>query len=260
MKPCLIIATLVSLLVLSLHLPQTAVAEDVPIPGRSGLARFDTRTGYPLLNKLQSKTRRDSPFTIPAPGTANDPRTSPSSYRKCRYPGFAPCEFIHLNPARWQPIGKPPGSKGWKYRGGGTSVDPCRSIIVRRDSIKITCIGASSLSDGFTVPIGDGSVVDELVIGDLRYCTKFDPPFRKDSPRRGQWRSRGAHAPETCLDIDAPATPSPATPTPSNAPTPVPTPQPTAGPTPAPTAEPPPPPPYGSASQAFVGKPAGLTR
>lgn len=229
-------------LLIGIALPAIAHAVDVPIRGSSGVAKIDARSGTPKLAKLKSSALKNASYPIPNAGDPNDPRIAGGTYRKCKFPGgVGRCETIELPASKWVGLGNPPGVKGWRYVGFGSPTDPCRSIHVLRNKIRVTCRGPNSLDPSFTLPIGIESVVDELTLGDLRYCTKFDRPFRKDSAKKGKWQGKGARAPSTCPDLDAVPTPTP-TPTPTPSPTPSPTPQPT------PTA----PPPYGSASSAFL--------
>ncbi len=225
-------------------LPGIATAIDIPIRGSSAIVRVDTRTGNPRLTKLKSKAPKGSTIQIPAAGGSSDPTITGGTYRRCTFPSTGECETIDLPPSKWRSL----GPKGWKYIGAGAGNDPCRTIDVRGKRIGIKCKGAKSLSDQFTLPVGVNSVVDELTLGDIRYCTKFDRPFRKDSFRRGHWRSKGSPAPAACVEIDGPIPTATPTPTPAPTPTPDPTPQPTA------TA----PPPYGSASKAFVNQARSL--
>ena len=72
--------------------------------------------------------------------------------------------------AGWKGLGKPAGSKGFKYTGAGTSGDPCVVVLIKASVIKGVCRGA-----GITLtPPFAGDVGVALSVGTTdRYCAQF---------------------------------------------------------------------------------------
>jgi hypothetical protein len=73
-------------------------------------------------------------------------------------------------PLGWKPLGNPPGSKGYKYKGAGSPSDPCKIVLVKQKIIKGVCTGP-----GVTlIPPFSGDVSIELSLGTTdRYCAEF---------------------------------------------------------------------------------------
>jgi cysteine-rich repeat protein len=91
----------------------------------------------------------------------------------------------------WKALGKPAGSKGYRYSGAGTPSDPCKVVLVKTNVIKAVCKGAGvTLQPPF---LGDVSGVLSLGATD-RYCVQFggsevrndsSATKRKDAPAPG---------------------------------------------------------------------------
>ena len=77
---------------------------------------------------------------------------------------------IALPPSGWEGLGRPAGTRGWRYRGEVTPDDPCRIVLVKPRMLKVLCRGAGlSLSTQFA---DDAGVVLSLGATD-RYCATF---------------------------------------------------------------------------------------
>jgi len=93
---------------------------------------------------------------------------------------------------QWKGLGKPAGSKGWKYKGAGSPTDPCTVVLVKANVIKHVCKGS-----GITLAspvVGALGVV--LNVGDQRYCAAFGGRTVKNKP--GNFKRKHAPAPSTC--------------------------------------------------------------
>jgi len=217
-----------------------AVDVDIPIPAKVHLAKVDKNDGTAKLAKVVGKPEL---FANPTPGGPADPTVHGASLRFCKLSApLGECTPINLPSAQWKGLGKVPGSKGYKYKGAGSTTDPCKVVIIKHEVVKAVCKGPGALDapDPFSLPIGPAGVGWELVINDLlRYCMESSAAtgatVKKDDPAKGVWKAIKASAPLECF---------------AAAPTPTPTPTPPATPTPTP--------PYGSASRAFFAPSAGL--
>ena len=70
----------------------------------------------------------------------------------------------------WKGLGRPAGSKGYRYRGAGTASDPCRVVLVKQQVVKAICAGPGvTLAPPFA---GDIGIVLSLGTTD-RYCAQF---------------------------------------------------------------------------------------
>lgn len=195
------ILALASLCVL---VPFTASAVDVLMPGRSGLVRF-ANDGTLKTQKSISKALKNTSFLLPAAGGPDDPRLVGGTYRRCIIGQTAPCETIPLNAGQWIALGNPAGIKGFKYRGFGGPSDPC-SVVLKRNKLRVVCKGDGGIDDDFVLPVGTSSVGDELVIGSIRYCNQFDPPYKKDGGVKPIWKKKvkgsQVQPPTECPQLD----------------------------------------------------------
>jgi len=224
MKSSLFVAIVCSLVLI----PFTASAVDVLMPGRSALVRFQTNGVDLKSQKSISKALKGTTFLLPAAGGPDDPRIVGGTYRRCIIGQTGPCDTISLHAGQWVGLGKPSGAKGYKYKGLGIPADPCKSVVLKKNRLRVVCRGDGGIDDDFVLPVGTQSVGDEMVLGSIRYCNKFDPPYKKDGGTKPIWKKKvkgsQVQPPVVCPDLD------------------------------------PPPPPYGSASKAFVRTPATLLR
>ena len=154
---------------------------------------------------------------MPVAGGPDDPRIVGATFQRGKVGTGLEWAKITLDAGKWIGLGTPSGSKGFKFK--GTSADPCRSAILKDKLIRVKCKGAGGIDDDFTLPVTPDSVSDQLVVGSIRYCNQFDPPYQKDGAGDAIWKAKvkgsEATAPAVCPELD-------------------------------------PPPPYGSASSAFM--------
>ena len=61
----------------------------------------------------------------------------------------------------WKGLGNPPGQKGFKYKGAGTTSDPCKSVLIKEKIVKGICKGSSIKLD----PPATGDVGILLTVG-----------------------------------------------------------------------------------------------
>ena len=206
-------------------IPFTASAVDILMPGRSGLVRYGEQSGVLKSQKSISKPLKGTSFPFPTPGGPDDPRIVGGTYRRCIIGQAGPCDKIPLNAGQWVGLGKPAGVKGYKYKGLGIPADPCTSVVIKRNVVRAICKGDGGIDDDFVLPVAPASVGDELILGSMRYCNKFDPPYKKDGGTKQIWKAKVKKhlvaPPVVCPDLD-------------------------------------PAPPYGSASKAFLRSTASL--
>ena len=122
------------------------------------------------LAKFVAKPRRGGAFDLPNT-PANDPITH----------GGMLHIFDTVNPRNdntynlpaglgWKGLGKPEGSKGFKYKGAKTLADPC-AVLLRRSLVKAVCKGrAVTLAPPFDGNVG---IVLTVGTGSKRYCASF---------------------------------------------------------------------------------------
>jgi hypothetical protein len=93
----------------------------------------------------------------------------------------------------WKGLGKPAGSKGFKYTGAGTPGDPCAVVLVKPSVIKGVCRGA-----GITLaPPFAGDVGVALSVGTTdRYCALFGGKSVKNDAK--VTKRKKAPAPGAC--------------------------------------------------------------
>ncbi len=208
--------------------PFTASAVDVLMPSRVGLVRFGEQTGILKSQKSISKPLKGTSFAVPTAGGADDPRVVGGTWRRCIIGQAGPCDTIDLDPSQWIGLGKPAGKKGWRYRGFGGPTDPCTSVVLKSNVLRVVCKGEGGIDDDFVLPVAPSSVGDELIIGSMRYCNRWDPPYSKDGDTQAMWRKKvhkqDIAPPAVCPDLGGGGIP------------------------------------YGSASQAFVAPPASLLK
>ena len=160
----------------------TALTE-LLVPGRMSIIKPNT------LAKFVSKPVTGDTFALP---TA-DPVVYGGALRIFDTATTAGDDTYALPPSGWKGLGTPPGSKGYKYKGGGTPADPCRVVLVRAKIIKALCLGSGvTLTPPFA---GDVGIVLSLgLVTTDRYCARFggdesrnDATLtkRKDAPAPG---------------------------------------------------------------------------
>jgi hypothetical protein len=128
----------------------------VALPGTS-LELRATGSG----TRIELAAKGDAPFALPSPPVAPVVRGATLAVGD----GASSASF-ELPAGGWKGLGKPPGAKGYRYRGGRT--DACRSVRLTPSRVRARCTGAD-----VALPVA-GPVTLELVSGGARrYCASF---------------------------------------------------------------------------------------
>ena len=179
-------AALCGLLTISLALP--AAAGDVPIAAKLGMVKPGK------LAKVLSKAPGGG-FTLPAPGGADDPTLGGAELHLFDTALTGGSLSVTLGAAGWKGLGKPAGSKGYKYKGKADPGSPCSVVLLKPTVIKAVCKGAAIT---LTTPF-DGDLAAEIALpagtaAATRYCAALGGTAvkndatqlkRKDAPARG---------------------------------------------------------------------------
>ncbi len=138
---------------------------DVELPGTSlALRTTDGGTRVELLAKS------DGAFFLPSPPIA------PTLAGATLAVGAGGANF-DLPAAGWKALGKPPGAKGYRFKGGKT--DACRKARLTPSRVTATCTGP-----GVGLPAA-GPVEVELVSGGARrYCATFGGTERRNDAKK----------------------------------------------------------------------------
>jgi hypothetical protein len=93
--------------------------------------------------------------------------------------------------------------KGFKYKGAGTSSDPCKSVTVKGTVVKATCKGVGvQLTTPFSGNVG---IILTLGPDSKRYCAVFGGSGKNDPAPKGLKR-KGASKPNACATPVRPTT------------------------------------------------------
>ncbi|MGI9433197.1 MAG: hypothetical protein ACR2PQ_13330, partial [Myxococcota bacterium] len=176
-----------------LLLPGASNAVDVPLPGKSHQVRAAK------VAKVSAKAA--APFVLPIAGSAQDPTTGGAELQFFDIGGDGGELIYTLDASGWKGLGKPAGSKGWKYKGKAdtTAPDPkaaCRSVVLKDRSLKATCKGvAVTLSPPYS---GSAAVSLAFPAGASasRYCAVFGGDEKKNDTR--QLKRKKSEAPVVC--------------------------------------------------------------
>ena len=60
--------------------------------------------------------------------------------------------------------------------------------MVTEKIMRSLCKGPNGLDEEFTIPVGNQYVGDELMLGTIRYCNLFKPPYSKDAVDTQIWK------------------------------------------------------------------------
>jgi hypothetical protein len=101
---------------------------------------------------------------------------------------------VQTAPLGWKGLGNPAGSKGFKYKGAGTTADPCKVVLVKEKIVKATCRGGSVRLD----PPATGDVGVLLTLGStpMTYLALWGGDTVKNDAT--QLKRRNAPAPPAC--------------------------------------------------------------
>jgi hypothetical protein len=134
---------------------------DVVLPGTSLEVKARPTTGQRLELLAKATT---TPFELPSPPVA--PTIVGATLVANDVGGGGPV-VMALPAARWKGLGRPAGSKGYRFRGGKN--DACTSVKISPDKVKADC----KLVD-FDLPATGSAVSIELMVGEAkRYCALF---------------------------------------------------------------------------------------
>ncbi len=179
---------------LLLSVASLAAAAEIPISGRSLVVRGETAS---RTARGTFKTSRDSaiaPATDPALSGASLSFTAlECAGASCTATGGTGA--IVLDPARWRGLGKPAGSRGYRYRDTSETAGGIRSVVLRPGRIVIQGVG-SAWPWSPDAPVE--RVVVELQVGPERYCAEFGG--REAVNEQGLLRFVRAPAPAACRE------------------------------------------------------------
>jgi hypothetical protein len=173
--------------------PSAALALDVPLPGKS----IEVRPAK--ASKVSAKT--GEPFALPEAGSGEDPTLGGAVLHFFDTGGDGGEVAYTLDASGWKGLGKPAGSKGWRYKGKADAADPdpkgaCRSVVLKEKSLKATCKGATVT---LTPPYRGAAAATLGFPGDgpsSRYCAVFGGDEKKNDTTR--LKRKKADAPVVC--------------------------------------------------------------
>jgi len=178
--------------------PAPALAADILIPGTTTVVKPGK------LAKVIAK-RGDVDFSIPAPGSAEDPTIGgvEMRYFDTVAPGGSAVSF-RLDASGWSGLGTPLGSKGYKYKGRDDQLDPepkgtCKSVLLTSKTIKATCKGNPVV---LTTPFSGSGAIELALPADSstsRYCAEFGGDLKKNDAKL--FKRVKAPAPLGCAEI-----------------------------------------------------------
>ena len=104
----------------------------------------------------------------------------------------------------WKGLGRPAGSKGYKYLDQTRQDGPCKLVLIKPHKVfRAVCIG-EGISYDLDEPAGQGSIGVHLAIGGQTHaCLMFDggATILKDSPALtgiGTFKAKSSPAPAAC--------------------------------------------------------------
>jgi hypothetical protein len=130
--------------------------------------------------------------TFPMPPDPDAPSSVGASLGIFDTGGDAGSDTWALPAGAWKGLGKPAGSKGFKYKGAGSGADPCKVVIVKPAVIKAVCKGPGV---GLTPPFA-GAAAIVLAAGGTRYCASLGGEEVKNVT--GSFKRKNAPAPLVC--------------------------------------------------------------
>jgi len=188
MNPIVRLAAFVALGATVIIVPvSTARAADNLIPGKIHIIK-DTK-----LTKMVAKPVGPL-FSLPTAGGAGDPTLFGGSLTVTDLGdsiGFATPLPTQPAPMGWKGLGNPAGSTGYKYKGAGTLVDPCKIVLVKESVIKFVCKDDQLLNPPLA---GNSGIV--LALGNENYCAEFGGTEIKNVA--GLFKHKDAPPPAAC--------------------------------------------------------------
>lgn len=181
-----------AVLALVLVAPGLALAADRPVAGDSLTLKDPANVNG---RAIKWKAAKDLAID---PGTGDAPTSVGATLEvEGANPGDGDTGPIDLPASRWQGLGNPPGSKGYKY------VDKLRTDGIKTLTLKPGSNGGTiSLSGGgsdwaYAITQAQGPITLRLTISDDVYCAQFGPTtFQRNDV--GLVKAKGATAPASC--------------------------------------------------------------
>lgn len=180
---------------LTLVLPATADAVDIPIPGQK--LRIKTEPASRRKRHFFFSTGRDDAVVIgsdPTIGGATLLVAGLDCIGSCTTSGSS--GLIHLPAANWTALGNPPGARGYRYKMPDGSAGGIRKIRLKSGKLLIKGAGENWpwLPAG-----GEDGVALTLEIGGQRYCAQFGGVEKANA--EGYLSYRNANAPAACPEL-----------------------------------------------------------
>jgi len=159
-----------------------ARAADEPMPGKLILVKPGR------LAKFIAKPIAGDTFALPS--GASSPTTGGGQLRF--FKGNRADTFalpVQSAPLGWKGLGNPAGSKGFKYKGAGTTADPCKVVLIKTKIVKGICRGGGIKLDppatgdvGVLLTVGSTPMTYLAVFGGDEIRNTADQLKRKDAP------------------------------------------------------------------------------
>jgi hypothetical protein len=179
-----------------------ALANDEPdelVPGTLLLVRAGT------LAKVVARPADGPDVSLPAVGNPTVDGASIRFFDTVTLPGGGAGDVTyHLDASGWRGLGKPAGSKGFRYRGKEALPidDVCKLVVIRPRRIEAVCrsqAGAVPLTPPFLGPAG---VTLTIGTAGKRYCTEFGGAEARNDARLT--KRVAAPAPSQCSEVQPP--------------------------------------------------------
>jgi hypothetical protein len=171
-----------SLLVLAMLTSGSARAADEAMPGRLILVKPSK------LAKVIAKPPTGDTFGLPS--GASDPTTGGGQIQLFKGDRADVYELpVQAAPRGWKGLGNPAGSKGFKYRGNGTTADPCKVVLVKEKIVKAVCKGGGVRLDipavgpvGMLLTVGTTPKTYMALFGGQEMTNTAEQLKRKNAP------------------------------------------------------------------------------
>jgi Peptidase family M28 len=176
----------------------TVLGIDVPIPAKVTVVKGAK------LAKFVSKS--DIGFTLPASGSPEDPTTAGAelTFFDTAANGAGSAMFA-LDASGWSGLGKPPGTRGYKYKGKNdvTAGGACASVQIKNRVIKAVCKGTEvTLQPPFLASEGIILALPAGTTASLRYCAELLGMEKKNDATA--MKRKDAPAPLACPEPPQP--------------------------------------------------------
>ena len=175
-----VVALLAAAPALALDEPTDSMAGRVTIIKAGKLAKFVAKPPV-----------QGGEFDLPDPG--NEPTAGGGRLRLTDLGDPNSADVVYDLPAGgWSGLGNPAGSKGYKYRGAGSSTDPCKVVLVKAKIVKAVCKGPAV---DFAQPLdGDLAIVVTVGADSKHYCAAFGGTLVKDDATLTKLKAASAPA------------------------------------------------------------------